>query len=346
LLPRLVNPRVLEKLDLNGLAFMNLAPPYWFAALWQTITQPSFNTNLIIGTLLSITMPVLGIFLVVKVFAPSFNQKLALISGSGVSVPSLPVAGKAKETMVGKMSRWITSPGGERMGFEFCWRMMLRSRDFRMQVYPAIGYMLVLVVVFVLQSGDYNIGSFFVYSIENRLRILAILYCPALVVLGAISTLHMSPLWKASWIFRMSPIYNPGIIISGSIKAVIMQFIALPLLLIGLAGILYNGPVFLPVWLMATSIQILLTYVVNLFFSEYLPFSQPLDNSGGDGTTVGKGMIAIILIGLMAFIHWLIFSSVVSMLIAFTIVSGLIWLLNTRIRKLKWNQIVFAKNMA
>jgi hypothetical protein len=343
LLPRLIDKGVLENVDLNGLVWVNALPPYWFAALWQIVITPVWNINLFIGAFLAICMPVAGIYLVVKFFAPAFNQKLSLISGSSDSVPSLLSTGKIKPTWGDKISAKITKPGPEKMGFDFTWRMMLRSREFKMLVYPGIGYLLVFFVVFSFKGDGLQTSSYLISNPENQIGILAVLYSPALLMMSATSHIHLSQSWKASWIYQMSPAEKPGHIISGSIKAVIAQFMLLPFLIIGIAGIALNGITIIPAFLMAVAMQTMVLYLIITINNKSLPFSHPITKSGGDGTSIAFGIMALILIGLMALLHWLIFSYTWIML-AVTVTALLItWQLQKQIVNTLWMKINFAK---
>lgn len=346
LLPRLIDNSILEKLDLNGLPWINAVPSYWFGALWQMLTHPAWNANLVLGSLLAVFMPVAGIYLVVKVFAPAFNQKLALISGTSDRVPALTASGKKKPGWGDKISSWITSPGPEQMGFDLSWRMMLRSREFKMQVYPGIGYILVLLIVFMFQKNNFHASSFLINNPDNRFGILVALYSPALLIMAAASQLHLSQSWKASWIYKMSPAQKPGQIISGSIKAVIAQFMILPFLLIGISGTILNGVAILPSLLLSAGMQTLMLYLVSLINNQYLPFSQPITRSGGDGTSVANGIIAMVIIGIIVFIHWIIFSTTWVMLTLAAISLSITWLIHKNIINKPWKRIIFAREQA
>ncbi len=346
LLPRLINKSLLEKFDLNELPWINAVPSYWFASLWQMVTQPVWIPNLIIGSFLAIGMPVAGIYLVVKVFAPAFNQKLSLISGTSDNAPTLLSKGKKSLSWGDRISKWITSPGPEQMGFDLSWRMMLRSREFKMQVYPGIGYILVLLIVFMFQKNNLYASSFLINNPENRFGILVVLYSPALLIMAAASQLHLSQSWKASWIYQMSPAQKPGQIINGSIKAVIAQFMILPFLLIGISGISLNGVAMLPSLLLSAGMQTMMLYLVSLINNAYLPFSQPITKSGGDGTSVANGILAMIIIGIIVFIHWGIFSNIWLVLTLAVVSLSITWLIHKRITNKPWRRISFAKDLA
>lgn len=343
LLPRLFNRTMIESLNLNNLAFANAIPSYWFAALWQFISGSSNNTNMLIGSLMAFIMPGIGIYAVVKVFAPTFNQKLTLIANSTSGETIISGASKPTPKWGDRLSSWFAKSGAEQMGFDFSWRMMLRSREFKMQVYPGIGYIVVLLLVLGLDGDGFKATSYLINKPENRFGILAFLYSPALLIMATSSTIHLSPSWKASWMYRVSHIQYPGKVLCGSIKAMLTQFMMIPVILIGLVGLTINGMTFIPLWIMAVALQIMLTYLVSIFFIDYLPFSQPPVKGGNDGNTVGKGIIAIFLIGVLVFIHLFIFYNPWIMVVIATLSSLAGWALHNKIKKTTWKTVKFAK---
>jgi ABC-2 type transport system permease protein len=346
LIPRLISKSMLEQVDLSTVFWVNAIPPFWFAALWELIAKQSFHFNIVLGSLLAIVIPVMGIYLVIKVFAPSFNKKLSLITGSGEMKSTLTKEGKIKRALGDMISSVITTSGPEKMGFDFVWRMMLRSREFKMMVYPAIGYFIVLVVVFIIQGGGLNPDNFRLSNPGNNFGKLAMLYFPALLMMSAITTFHLTPLWKGSWIYEMSPTEHPGKIISGGIKAVIAQFMLIPFLLLGVFGFAINGWMFFPVLLMAISLQIMIAYIIHFTYPDYLPFSQPFVGSGGDAASVGKGFIALIILVLLGLVHWLVLDKWWLMLVISFVAMLVIWQLHRQVLQTPWKKIQLQVNLA
>jgi hypothetical protein len=287
-------------------------------------------------------MPVAGIYLVIKVFAPAFNQKLTLITGSSDGGQLEAIKGNIKPLWGNKLGTLLTTPGPEQMGFDLSWHMMLRSREFKMQVYPGIGYVLVLFIVYTLKSGGFHADSFDISNPENRFAILSVLYAPALLIMGATAQIPLSPFWKASWIYQMSPIEKPGRIICGSTKAVMAQFMLIPFLLIGIFGIIVNGLAILPAWIMAVSIQIMLAYLLSIINVKSLPFSKPPEKAGSSGNFI-KVMLTLVLISGLVFLQWSIFSYSWLMLATAALALIITLLLNKQIANTPWNSISFAK---
>jgi ABC-2 type transport system permease protein len=105
-------------------------------------------------------LPVVSIWAVIRFFAPSFNRKLAMISGSDVSsVETTKKKKQPRSSYAAVLARLFTKRGTEQMSFLFTWKITARSRDFRMKVYPAIGYLFVYVIVFIVQTRDAFAGA-------------------------------------------------------------------------------------------------------------------------------------------------------------------------------------------
>ncbi|MEQ1624831.1 MAG: hypothetical protein ABL870_09080, partial [Sediminibacterium sp.] len=94
LVPRLINKVALENYRVGDSIFIWLAPPYWFANAWNLLNNADFGIGAMISMLLSITVPIASIWVVIKYFAPNFNRKLSMISGSEGGAAPLPKNGK------------------------------------------------------------------------------------------------------------------------------------------------------------------------------------------------------------------------------------------------------------
>jgi len=79
-----------------------------------------------------------------------------MISGSG----SESVAEQRNAQKKGATTSWfirfianrLTRKGAEKMAFLHTWKMISRSRDFKMKVYPSLGYLVVYLVVLFLNN--------------------------------------------------------------------------------------------------------------------------------------------------------------------------------------------------
>jgi len=79
---RAIDNMALAGYDLSNSKYVWIAPSYWFAGAWQGLSTFDMQPQWIIAAALSIITPFASIWIVVRFFAPSFNQKLSQVAGS------------------------------------------------------------------------------------------------------------------------------------------------------------------------------------------------------------------------------------------------------------------------
>ncbi len=336
-------PRVATRFsgfDITRYKSAPLFPSYWFAAAVSQAWQPVNSLQVWLCVLLSLIAPLLSLWVVIKYFAPSFNQKLALISagtteaGGGDSklVPQAKgISGYSKF-----MAQLFTKKGAERAAFIFTWQLMIRSRDFKMKVYPAIGYVAVIIVL-TMFNIKISVQDITGLTAKGKSAILIIIYFSNLLLVSGLGQLIYYEKYKAAWVFYSAPIEVPGKIVSGAVKACIAQFffpIALIIFLVltGLAGVSI-----LPNILLGFSNAFLLGSLAGYFIVNRLPFSCP------PNIKASRGTLRIAMVSIFGFVMASIQYSIINItpvVIIFTLLSaGAAWLLLDSIKKLSWQKI-------
>ena len=167
---------------------------------------------------------------------------------------------------------------------------------------------------------------------------LFLIYTCAMLVLTAIPLMVFSENFKAAWIYRALPIREPGEVLSGALKAMIVKFL-MPVYLLLSIGIL-------AIWGLAKLDDLILGLVNNLFFSilvawiyaKSLPFSRkPLvaDTSGRSVRT----FLSMLVFAAVGFGHYLIINHQWAIWTAVVVISIANLFLFNRYRKLTWKQI-------
>jgi len=82
LLPRLIDKAEMKNFQLSDNPFLLLAPPYWFANAFSAVITMKASGFEMIAAAFAVILPVVCIYVVIKHLAPSFNQKISMISGS------------------------------------------------------------------------------------------------------------------------------------------------------------------------------------------------------------------------------------------------------------------------
>ena len=182
-----------------------------------------------------------------------------MITGNTEEVKTIPVRKNNdagfRPTWIEKLAKMITTGSSEYMGFLFTWKMMGRSRDFKMKVYPGFGYLLVIIAMMMFQSNSPSLADFSEMTEKAKSLFIVFLYFGSFIVLSAIGQLPYSEKFKAAWIFVITPVDAPGMLLSGALKSVIVCFY-IPIVL--LFSILHRGVSFL-----------YLQFPVNLFLAAF-----------------------------------------------------------------------------
>lgn len=322
-------PRSLGKIsgnfNVSSIKGIQYLPMYWLAKAWNALCTFNFSTSNFVYLTLSVTVPVVCMWVVIKFFAPSFNQKLSQIAGSGSS--SNPTAKSTLKTQqkTAYSSWWakiLTTSKAEKMGFIFTWKMMLRSRDFKVKVYPGIGYMIVIFFVSALRSDNGISTVMAKLHHEPKYALMACLffiYFSIMMIMTALGGIAMSDKFKAAWIYFITPIYDPGEILAGSIKATIVMFFVPIAVLATTIGIGLIGFAALPNLLLAVINVLLITVLISIVSVHHFPFSSSINKPGF--STVIKSFLTLIAAGLIAVLHYFIMDKTI-VVIAVTIASS------------------------
>lgn len=253
--------------------FAPLLPPFWFASVWQGLHAPLAGLEKL-GLLLGLLIPLLAIWVVVRYLAGAFISQLTLSANRNAETQ--PASKNAVAYPVGlaeKAAAVFTPEGLQRAGFLFTWKISGRSRDFRMQVLPAIGYLLVFAGITFFRA--LSKGDFSGFDGRGKTLVLSVLYFGTYVLVVALGQMKFSEKWKASWVFLATPVVRPGGIIVGAFKAMVAKFYLPLALLVFAVGIFISGPAIIPNLLLGLANQLLIAAVLVYINQRQLPFSQP-----------------------------------------------------------------------
>lgn len=315
-----------------------LLPSYWFGAAMQQVYALNNSLQVWLAAILSIVVPVASMWVVIKYFAPSFNQKLALISaGSGEGGSATNKKGKTYSGYSRWLAGLLTQKGAERTGFLFTWKMMLRSRDFKMKVYPSIGYMLVIVVIMFINMKGLSIADFKQQTPTGKKAMLVFIYFSNLLLIAGLGQVTMHDKFKAAWIFFTTPVDTPGKIVSGAVKASIAQFF-LPVATITIVALVsLGGPALLPNVLFGICNELLITSLSAYLSVNKLPFSSPpnIRESGGFIRVIG----VMIFSGMLAIVHYMLYNITAVILILSAMSAIAAWLIFGSLKKFTWEKV-------
>ena len=346
LVPRLINKAALAGYSVSTSTWAIFAPSYWLAVSWQFMKSLDFTAFGFVCFLVSILLPVFSIWIVISYFAPSFNQKLSMISGSeGESTPVKTGKNKFLSTTssyISHFSNWITKKGVERMSFLFTWKMTSRSRDYKMKVYPTFGYLLVYIVLMFINISNGKKISF--HDIQEqtgsgKIVFIGVIYISSFMLLMALSQLIFSEKYKAAWIYYVTPVKEPGAVISGAVKSVLVKYF-IPI--VGFTSMIALGIVgikIIPNLVLGICNQCLVVCCVGYISIKDLPFSILQSMNSKSGSFI-RGLFSLIIPGALALVQYFLYSFtlVISIL---AILSGIAcWLVLDAIKQKTWENII------
>lgn len=341
LVPRLISKVGFENMNLSDFKWILFMPSYWFACLFNWVFTWHVSSNEMIAGVLALIVPIASMYIVIKYLAPYFNQKLSMISGSeGNNITTRSPIKKNSKTLEETLANIATNNTIEKAGFLFSWKMMARSRDYKMVVYPSIGYIFVFIIGILLTGNKNTKGLDFVTSDKIKLtsQLIIGIYVTSFVLAAAISQMVYTEKYKAAWIYYATPLVKPGQIISGGIKAVILQIHLFITLVYLILGIVLVGFSIVPNVILGIINQILIAYVIVVLAKKNFPFSQHLSNAKKTGSFI-KSLYMILVYTMIGVIHFYIFKNVYFIAISIVLTLLLLFYLSKYIKGLTWDKI-------
>jgi hypothetical protein len=339
LLPRLINVSAFANISLLSHWWAYYLPPVWITALNELLLHPG-RSGFITGILaiVGFTAPLLGLWFVAKVLAPGFNRRLAIISTSeGNSDSALNIKKAGKFNVIGWISKIIAPDPVENAGFKITWKLAARTREFKMKVYPAFAYVPIYFVYFALNSKGENLSDRF-NKLQNGRTYVFLIYMCTLILSSILMNISMSSKYKSAWVYYALPIKEPGKILSGMYKAIILLYFLPYCLVIGTIIVAVWGPETINDIIVAFLVSIIYGMLMALFMVKGLPFSKPVVAKQGGGRMITSLMI-LIFIGGIGFVHYLLMKWEMLIWIMIIPLVSINWLMFHYYKKQTWDNI-------
>ena len=151
----------------------------------------------------------------------------------------------------------------------------------------------------------------------------------------ALMQLTYSEKFRASWMFFVTPVENPGLIISGSVKCLIFIFLVPLMSMIVVLGLAIQGFSILPNLLFGCVNLLAIDTFFAYIIVRKLPFSTAYE-SAKQGTTFIKTMLFMIAPVAFGMVHWFLSGFQWVILLLIVISSVAVWLVFDEIKKRDW----------
>jgi ABC-2 type transport system permease protein len=342
LVPKLINVSSLKHIDLLSHAWVNFLPSVWIASLNETLLHAGrANLAIVAMAVTGLIFPIIGIWFVAKVLAPGFNRSLAIVSSAdGNSTTSASIKKQYKTDFRDKLANLVAPDPIENAGFKITWKLAARTREFKMKVFPAFAYVPIYFLYFAFNGRGQSIAEKY-ETMKGNASYIFLIYLSTFVLSTILQNVSQSAKYKSAWVYYALPIDQPGKILAGMYKAIIVLYFIPYCLILSIATVVIWGPVTINDIVLSFCISTIYGMLMALFMVKGLPFSKPIMVKAGGGKMIVSfvilGLIAALGFGHRFLIKW---ETLIWILIIPTILIN--WIMFVQYKKQSWDAIELA----
>ncbi len=282
---------------IEGRPWLALYPPAWMAAL-PALAAGAARRPLAPLAAMGLAAPIGLAFLAVRLGA-GFRADLP-----PTGAPPRPPPTRPRRVWLARLGRRAAAPPAVWATIDLVWTLTARDRGFKTRTYPV----LIAVVLFVAVVGVLARVGVWQPQLGGVARTdlhLFLLYYVVVVLPAPLLMVGYGDRPEAAWVFRSLPIAMPGAVLVATLAVLVTRFVApvfgaTALLVLGLWGPRVIADVTL-----AFAAAVLVAGRMTLVAGRRLPFAAP-PPGGQSGTTAGAVARGMLLVGLLAAIHWLL----------------------------------------
>ncbi|MGG0716953.1 hypothetical protein ABE096_05035 [Robertmurraya massiliosenegalensis] len=268
-----------------------LIPPIWYGAPFELLLNGQYSPFYFGLSMLALFVPIMAIMIYIKMM-PAFEKHLQKLSNHHGT--------KGK-----KQSRWklwimniLCFSKEEKAFYRFSELMMKNEREFRLKVYPSLGFSFVFPFIFIMNQLTINTFS----EIASSKWYLSIYFC-SIVIPTAVMMIKYSGKYKGAWIYKAAPIKDWHALYHGTMKAFIVNLYLPVFLSVSMIFIFIFGLRIIPDLIIVLLSSLLFAYFCMKILLKSLPFSESFDDAQKEMGL--KVLPFMLLIGLLCGIHYI-----------------------------------------
>ena len=339
-LPRMFGSAILEGFNIEKAPYLWLLPSFWVSSVHEVLLHKIYTFFSLSMSVAALVLPVLALFVLVKFLAPGFNRRIASLNQSEGSESNVVVSkAPGKSTFANRISNILCTNPTENAGFRITWLLTTRFREFRLRVYPSFAYVPVYFFVTVFNGGQGGWKEKLAHLPETKSYVL-LTYFTCFVLISIFQNISYSDRYKASWVYFASPMSEPGRILAGMFKAVIVKYFMPFFMLISLFSIGVWGMAVINDLLLAWATTVFYALLITLLSMKGLPFSQPVTAAKQAGKSLLSFLLLLIPAGVGIF-HFYICQWELFIWIMAAVAFGLLWLAFRYFKKESWESLEF-----
>jgi len=280
-----------------------LLPPVWMATAMESIYTLNFDKIHIAMLALAIAGPLVLFWVMNRYLAPGFSKRLEALNTDSQVQQKQSVTARQHKGISEALSKMFCSSPVERGAFEVTWKITGRDKAFRLQFYPALGYIPIFIYLLVFNGGR-NFSET-VNSLPESNKFLMLIYIPLFTIASSFSIVTFNDNFQASWIYHSMPLDRPGHMLAGTMKAMIVKFFFPVYLLFFVISVFVWGPHVIDDFIMGLCNSLVSLIAIGLFSQHYLPFSRQPNVKQQSGKFLNL-LIQAIVIGILVLVHFLV----------------------------------------
>ncbi len=264
--------------------------PIWFGAPFELILRGNHNIYFMIFSILAVLVPVASIIIYIKLI-PTFERSLQKLNNN---------SGKSKKGNIkifDRLLKIICLSREERVFFRFASNIMRNEREFKLKVYPSLGFALIFPFIFIFNQLK---GLGWNDIVSSRLY-LNIYFC-AIVMPTIVMMMKHSGGYKGAWVYKAIPIKSVADIFRGTLKAFISRLLFPIYIVECIIFMCIFGVRIFPDLIVVFLNILLFTVICFKTLKKSLPFSESFGIS-----SQGEGLVVIplmLLLGVLAAVHY------------------------------------------
>lgn len=335
ILPRLIS---FEKLSFNFSlsSYAYYLPPVWMSMSMEAVHLHNYNTLHLIMIACALFVPLITMWFMTKYLAPVFNKKIAALGGAAIINKSENNKVGSSRKLSEKLSALFCWNNVQAAGFEKVWKITGRDKNFKLQFYPSLGYIFVLmfVILFRKDSNPENL----LLDLKNGKSFLMFIYLPLWMLYNSLHIIPFNQNFEAAWIYKSAPLKQPGQIILGSLKALFVKFF-IPFYFLFFSVCLYIwGPQIIDDFLYGLVNSIFLIILLSFLNDIYLPFSLKPDVKKQAGKVI-KVIFQSLIVGALIGLHYIVIKvNYLNLMLMPLWIIGILFL-TKRLKNISWNKI-------
>ncbi|RYY24311.1 MAG: hypothetical protein EOO04_13225 [Chitinophagaceae bacterium] len=335
IIPRMIDlDGAIANFELKWYSF--LLPPVWMALALEAVYEANFDWVHLVMIFLAIAGPVLLFKLMNTYLSPAFARQLGNLSNDAQKKNIEISKVQIKKAMSSRIARLICMSGTERAAFELTWKITGRDKGFRLQFYPSLGYIPVIMFL-VLFNGRISVEEQ-LQALPYSTKFLWLIYLPLFTVATSLPIITFNENFQASWVYHSMPVKQPGYLISGAIKAMVVKFFVPVYLVFFAIGLFIWGIPVADDFLLGLVNSLVSLATLALLSTHYLPFSRQPNVKQQSGRFI-QVILQVLVVGALVLVHFLLLNKTWMMYAIALAALAVLIILVKNLQSLRWNKI-------